>query len=208
MENQDRKEYLKKWHKKNRKRLNKYAKQWRRKNIKKYRAYKKSYYLKTKGLSNRKYYLSHPWMMCLNSIKGRCSRSYYKKNKIKNFLTSKDIKFLWFRDKAFQMKRPSISRNKHNKNYTLNNCKFMELKKHLELDRKIKTMQHYMPNGKFKKILKKKRGCHVGIKNPKYKKNITINEIRNLFKKGIPIGKIAKQFGVSGTLISNRLKGI
>ena len=46
---------------------------------------------------------------------------------IRNFLTSEDIKFLLKRDNANLMKKPSIDRINHNDNYTLENCRIIEM---------------------------------------------------------------------------------
>lgn len=35
---------------------------------------------------------------------------------------------LWFRDKAYKMVKPSIDRKDANKNYTIDNCRYIELK--------------------------------------------------------------------------------
>ena len=39
----------------------------------------------------------------------------------------KQIKELWFRDRAFDMKRPSIDRKDNDLDYTFDNCRFLEL---------------------------------------------------------------------------------
>ncbi len=70
-----------------------------------------------------------PWEKTQRSVIRRCAPSgcYYKKG-IKNFLTKKDLKFLWFRDKAWLLKEPSIDRIKNNKHYTLENCRYVEMR--------------------------------------------------------------------------------
>ena len=67
----------------------------------------------------------YPWKRCLHDIKARCynpkNGNYYRYGEIgiKNFLTENEIKFLWFRDKASKLNKPSIHRKKSYKHYTL-----------------------------------------------------------------------------------------
>lgn len=75
------------------------------------------------------------WERTWRSIESRCkwnkkNKDYYQKG-IKNFLTIDDLKFLWFRDKAYEMKRPSIDRIDDTKDYTLDNCRYLELSKNI-----------------------------------------------------------------------------
>ena len=68
-----------------------------------------------------------PWAKCYNGILGRCSlKGFYGKAGIKNCLSVKDIKRLWFRDKAYLMKCPSIDRVDTYGDYTLTNTRFVE----------------------------------------------------------------------------------
>lgn len=46
---------------------------------------------------------------------------------MKFLMTIEDFKFLWFMDKAWLLKKPSIERINVNGNYELSNCKFIEL---------------------------------------------------------------------------------
>ena len=69
-----------------------------------------------------------PWYKHLISLRSRCSYTkckYYKKG-IKSFLTEEDIKELWFRDKAYLLKQPSIDRKDNNGHYIKDNCQFIE----------------------------------------------------------------------------------
>ena len=71
-------------------------------------------------------------MQSFRAIQWRCNNSnasdykYYGGKGIKNFLTKKDIEYLWFRDKAYLMNKPTIDREKSNEDYTLENCRFIE----------------------------------------------------------------------------------
>ena len=88
---------------------------------------------------NAKYYLKHPWANTLKTILTRChckTTSYYRKG-IKNYLNTAELKFLWFRDRAFLMKKPSIDRIKRKGHYTFNNCRYMELLDNLRRKRKV-----------------------------------------------------------------------
>lgn len=68
----------------------------------------------------------------LSNVRTRCTCrkdpkfKYYGGRGIKTFLTIDDVQFLWERDNAAQMKRPSIDRKNNDENYTLENCRFIE----------------------------------------------------------------------------------
>jgi len=81
-----------------------------------------------RGEYRRRYIAKCPWVRKSKSIASRCytiGRSYNKRG-IKNFLSVADLKYLWFRDKAFDMDVPSIDRINPKENYTLDNCRFIE----------------------------------------------------------------------------------
>lgn len=94
---------------------------WKKKNPEKYL----SYY--------REYHRTHPWAKKLNSARKRCDNpktvgyKYYGAKGIKCTLTIKEAEFLWFRDNAYSLERPSIDRIDSKKGYCLENCRFIEL---------------------------------------------------------------------------------
>ncbi len=74
----------------------------------------------------------YPWKFTHRYILTRCynkNSDHYKgygSKGIKNFLTVEDLKYLWFRDNAYSMKKASIDRKDPKKNYTLDNCRYLE----------------------------------------------------------------------------------
>ena len=115
--------YLSSWRKKNKKYWAKLQRVWRSKNKKKVQKINKKQRIK-----------QNPWDRCLSAIKQRCNNpndaayKNYGKRGIKNlFKNANEIKFLYDRDNAAQMKRPSIDRKDNDGNYCLENCRFIEL---------------------------------------------------------------------------------
>lgn len=81
----------------------------------------------------RKIRIKYTWKQILHAIKQRCNNpnashyEYYGGKGIKCLITEQEIKFLWFRDKAYEMVKPSIDRENSNKDYTFKNCQFIEM---------------------------------------------------------------------------------
>lgn len=84
------------------------------------------------GISAKKYRINHPWISCFIAAKSRCqnkkSKNYYGYGGrgIRILITLEEIKSLWFRDKAYNLKIPSIDRIDNDGNYELSNCRFIE----------------------------------------------------------------------------------
>lgn len=80
----------------------------------------------------KEYFKKNPWVNTLRRITTRCvydkNSSYYKRG-IKCIITIKELKILWFRDKAYNLTQPSIDRKNSNSNYTFDNCRYIELNK-------------------------------------------------------------------------------
>jgi len=89
----------------------------------------------------KEYRKANPWLLNLKGAKARCtnhkhqSYKYYGAKGIRVKLTVKEVKKLWFRDKAYLMEHPSIDREDSNKNYTFDNCRFMELSDNVKRSR-------------------------------------------------------------------------
>lgn len=76
----------------------------------------------------KEWYEREPWRKTHKSIMSRCYQKdhWYSKHGVKNFLTPEDLKMLWFRDKAFEMDKPSIDRKDETKDYMVDNCRYIE----------------------------------------------------------------------------------
>lgn len=104
--------------------------------------------------SCQKYIKSHPWYQRYGQIKQRCNNPKavgykdYGGRGIKCFLTIKQMKFLWFRDKAYLMEFPTIDREDNNGNYELSNCRFIENVDNV-VRNNIKSVLQYSLEGKF-----------------------------------------------------------
>ena len=83
--------------------------------------------------TTKSYKINNPWLTTLSNIQQRCENprfpkyEYYGGRGIECQINSKELKFLWFRDKAYNMKKPSIDRENNDGNYTLENCQFIEM---------------------------------------------------------------------------------
>ena len=112
------------WSSKNKKRISNNGKRRWRSKKKMLCLQKKRYYFRRKK--------EEPWWVVWVGIGSRCHSKrpdicpYYKNKGIVRAMTSDDVKFLWFRDKAYSMSHPTIHRIDSDKSYTLENCVFIE----------------------------------------------------------------------------------
>ena len=133
------------------------------------------------------YVKKYPWMKHYSSAKKRCN---YKKNinyhryggkGIKFLLTKNEIKVLWFKDKAYLLKRPSLDRINNSTNYILENCQFIEnsinsAKPHERISKKLKQ---YDSNGDFIKEWPSVRSAIINLKCDKRAMSSHLNKKRN-----------------------------
>lgn len=96
-----------------------------------HKAYRLANREKTKEY-NKLYKKNKPWLRTYEGLRARCRNpkddhyiSYGAKG-IKCLITPSELKTLWFRDNAVNLKRPSIDRIDNNGNYELSNCRFVE----------------------------------------------------------------------------------
>ena len=86
----------------------------------------------------QKYDLDYRLKAILRTIVSRCnnpghtSYRWYGGKGIQNFLTLDDLKMLWHRDKATQMRKPSVDRLNSDGHYELDNVRFIELSQNLK----------------------------------------------------------------------------
>jgi len=82
----------------------------------------------------RKYFKTTPWARTRGSIKNRIKRGkkgesgFCSYANAKCLISTAELKELWFRDKGYEMKNPSIDRIDPSKDYTKDNCRYLEMK--------------------------------------------------------------------------------
>lgn len=102
--------------------------------------------------------MDSPWMRNYYSAKGRCSNPKstgyrrYGGRGIKFLLTKDEIKEMWFRDKAYLMKRASLDRIDNNGHYFKENCRFLETRDNALKDSHMHPVSQYDLNGNLIKV--------------------------------------------------------
>jgi len=89
----------------------------------------------------------YPWLSILHNINNRChdikNNRYhrYGGRGIKCLITAEELKELWFRDKAYLMKKPSIDRENNDGHYVFDNCRFIEFGENSAKDKRKAILQ-------------------------------------------------------------------
>lgn len=113
---------------------------------------------KNRKITDTLYRKNNPWYSIYCDIKTRCNNlnfigyEYYGGRGIKCLITLLEVKQLWFRDKAYFMKKPSINRIDNDGDYTFDNCEFLELEKNItEMNKRVfsKIVLQFDKQGNF-----------------------------------------------------------
>ena len=135
------------------------------------------------------YLSSHPWSKFAWVAKRRCTNKkndnyhYYGGRGIEYRMTTEQVKFLWKRDKAGSMGRPSIDRINNDGHYEISNCRFIELAENNSL-------------------------AHRGERHPMAKlTEIAVKKIISHLNSGKKIVNIAKEFSMSPQAIGDIKSG-
>ena len=116
---------------------------------------KKEYYQKNKGKILQRIKRGRnekPWLEHYQMIKQRCENphnknySKYGGRGIKVLMSNDGIKYLWNRDRAFEMKQAVIHRNDGDGHYIVSNCRFMEQSEHIKLHWRLRKAKLILPS--------------------------------------------------------------
>ena len=158
--------------------------------------YKKEWWKQNKDkakIYQKRFYDERPWQRTMKAILARCKYNknapYYKKG-IRNFLTMDNLKYLWHRDKAYLMDKPSIDRIDSKGHYTLENCRYKELSENTGDGHRGKPMSRISTLRRFRtmrlKMIKLNDACidckSLGANYPECK-DCTTKKLRDILKR-------------------------
>ncbi len=119
----------------------------------------------------KEWYKKDPWKNHFKSARYRCNYPTSKKYKnyggrgIQFLLTLAQVKRLWFRDKAYNLKTPSIDRKNTDGNYTYGNCRFIERDLNTRKGRKIIRINPLGVRKEYPSLISAAKALGLGQKN-------------------------------------------
>ena len=96
----------------------------------------------------RRWRKHNPWAVHYHGAKSRCRNGKYAKRGVRFLLTMEEVEFMWVRDEAWKLKRPSIDRKDSKGHYEFYNCRFIERLANIYRDRAM-VIEQYSKDGKF-----------------------------------------------------------
>ena len=149
---EDSRRYAREHYRRNKKKALRYAKK-RYANDPEYRERAKEYEKKnreksTKQLRKRRAFikLHFPWILHWKYAQRRCvdpnesNYKYYGGKGIQMLLTKEETRRLYIRDRAWELKKPTIDRINSNDDYRLDNCRFIETAENISIAHKGKKL--------------------------------------------------------------------
>lgn len=139
------KSYRKKYYQDHKKEKDEYAKKYRQTHKKEVSILHKNWRDKNSNLIYSyqvEYLRNNPWVQPLRNARQRCcnpkTKNYhrYGGRGIKILITIKEIREIWFRDKARDMKCPTIDRINNDMDYSFSNCRFIEREENIRKSNK------------------------------------------------------------------------
>jgi len=123
--------------------------------------------------------IDFPWVQHWYNARRRCRDKnmkcayLYVEKGIKCLITKEEMKELWFRDEAYRMINPSIDRKDSDNNYSLNNCRFVEMSINSSFAH-IRPILQLNLNGKLIKEYKSIADANRNIRQNPYNSSIRL----------------------------------